>query len=71
MDANLQRQIEFAEAVAAGHRETASQCSLEQEALRTRLLQGAQMIETMVSLVRIFAMTAKINHDTVREMQQS
>jgi hypothetical protein len=71
MDAKLQSEIDFAKSVAAGHREAASQCFPEQEALRTRLIQGAQALETMVSLVKVYAMVAQINHDTVREMQQS
>lgn len=65
MDANLQREIEFAEAVAVGHRETASQCPQGHEALRARLEQGAQTIEILVARVKHFEMAARINHDTI------
>jgi hypothetical protein len=66
----IQREIEFAEAVATGLRETASQCSKEQEALRARLVQAAGTAEILVARVKFLAMAAQMNHDTVLEMQR-
>jgi hypothetical protein len=71
MDANLQREIEFAEAVAAGHRETASLLSKDQEALRTRLVQAADTIDILVARVKTFEMAARINHDTIVNREAS
>lgn len=61
----VERQIKFAESVAAGHREAASLCSNEQEALRARLEQGAKAIEVLVALIRAVAFSAQLNHDTI------
>lgn len=66
----VERQIELAEAVAEGHREAASLCSKGQEALRARLIQGAQTIDTLVSLLRVASFTAKLNHDVIVESRQ-
>lgn len=66
----VQRQIEFAESVAAGHREAASLCSKEQEALRARFEQGAKAIEVLVALIRALAFSAELNKQTIVEMQR-
>jgi hypothetical protein len=66
----VERQVEFAEAVAAGHREAASLCSKSQEALRSRLIQGAQTIDTLVCLIKVANFTAKLNHDVIVESRQ-
>lgn len=71
MDATLQREIEFAEAVAAGHREAASHLSKDQEALRTRLVQAADTLDIMVARVKHYEMAARINHDTIVNREAS
>lgn len=68
LPAIVERQIQFAEAVAEGHREAASYCLNGQEALRTRLIQGAQIIDTLVAMLRVANFTAKLNHDTIVEI---
>lgn len=65
----VERQIHFAESVAAGLRLAASNCPKGLEALRTRLAQGADTIGVLVALVRVATFTAKLNHDTIQEMQ--
>lgn len=65
----VERQIRFAEAVASGLRLAASNCPLKGlEALRARLVQGAQTIDTLIALVRSLALIAKLNHDTIVEI---
>lgn len=66
----VQRQIEHAEAVAAGLHEAASVCQTGQEALRARLIEGGQTIKIMVALAKSATWAAKVNHDTIVEMQQ-
>ena len=69
LPAIVERQIRFAEAVASGLRLAASNCPLKGlEALRTRLIQGAQTIDTLIALVRVATFTAKLNHDTIVEI---
>lgn len=69
LPAIVERQIRFAEAVAAGLRLAASNCPLKGlEALRTRLIQGAQTIDTLIALVRVATFTAQLNHDTIVEI---
>lgn len=63
----VERQVRFAEAVAAGLRLAASNCPKGLEALRTRLVQGAQTIDTLIALVKSLALIAKLNHDTIVE----
>jgi hypothetical protein len=62
----VERQIEFAESVAEGHREAASLCSHGQEALQARFLQGAQTIDVLVALLKSATWVAKMNHDTIK-----
>lgn len=62
----VERQIEFAESVAEGHREAASLCSQGQEALQARFLQGAQTIDVLVALLKSATWVAKLNHDTIK-----
>lgn len=64
------REIELAEAVAIGLSETASQCPPGQDALRARLEQAGQTIEMLVARMKHLTMAAKMNHNTVVEMQQ-
>jgi hypothetical protein len=64
----VERQIRFAEAVASGLRLAASNCPRGLEALRTRLVQGAQTIDTLIALVRVANFTARLNHDTLVEI---
>lgn len=64
----IERQIRFAEAVAAGLRLAGSNCPKGLESLRTRLIQGAQTIDTLIALVRSLALIAKLNHDTIVEI---
>lgn len=66
----VQRQIEHAEAVATGLHEAASVCPTGQEALRTRLDEGGHTIAVLVALVKSATWAAKLNHDTVVEMQR-
>lgn len=63
----VERQVRFAEAVASGLRLAASNCPKGLEALRARLVQGAQTIDTLIALVRSLALIAKLNHDTIVE----
>lgn len=67
----VQRQIDFAESVAAGHREAASLCSKEQEALRARLIQGADTFDVLIARIKWLAMAAKLNHDTIANREAS
>jgi hypothetical protein len=65
----VERQIRFAEAVASGLRLAASNCPLKGlEALRARLTQAAQTIDTLIALIRSLALIAKLNHDTIVEI---
>lgn len=64
----VEHQIHFAEAVASGLRLAASNCPRGLEALRTRLVQGAQTIDTLIALVRVANFTARLNHDTIVEI---
>lgn len=66
----VERQVHFAEAVAAGLRLAASNCPKSLEALRSRLIQGAQTIDALVALVRVATFTAKLNHDVIVESRQ-
>lgn len=68
---DIQREIEFAEAVATGHRVTASQCSKEQDALRARLIQGADTFDVLIARIKWLAMAAKLNHDTIANREAS
>jgi hypothetical protein len=67
----VERRISFAEAVAEGHRQAASLCSPGQEALRARFVQGAQTIDELVALLRSMTLVAKLNHDTIKNRQET
>jgi hypothetical protein len=71
MDKIIKQEIELAEAVATGLCETASQCPAGQDALRARLVQAGQTIDLLVARVKHLMLAAKMNHNTVVEMQQS
>lgn len=70
LPAIVQRQIQHAEAVAMGLNDAASICSIEQEALRTRLSESAHTIIILIALVKSATWAAKLNHDTVVEMRR-
>jgi hypothetical protein len=61
----VERRIQHCEAVALGLRDAAGYCRADQQALRERLLTGAQAIDEMASLLRSQTMVAKLNHDTI------
>ena len=66
----VERQIALAEAVAEGHRVAASYCSKEQEALRARLVEGAQTITVLIALLETATWAAATNRQTILEMQR-
>lgn len=61
----VERRIVYCEAVAAGLRAAAGYCRSDQQALRERLLGGAQAIDELSELLRSQTLVAKLNHDTI------
>lgn len=59
-----------AAAVATNLREAAGLCDSHQCAVKARLLQAAQTIDELVSMVEASQFVAQLNHSTILEMSR-
>lgn len=60
--------LRHARAVAANLREAAGLCDSYQFAVKARLLQAAQTIDEVVTMVEAQTFVARLNHETIVEM---
>jgi hypothetical protein len=68
---HVERRIVEALAKALVLRDAAGCCRSDQDALRTRLLDGAHAIDELADLLRAQTMVAQLNHDVICERAEA